>query len=109
MTAHVSGTHVRIAAREGKGERVVLDVGPENDALGERVDGRGRGSRTLQLASGQGALADVADGDAASFRRAAGPHARMIRVVRSCAELFATRLLIWSREIAVSVPPAVKV
>jgi hypothetical protein len=82
MTAHVSGTHVRIAAREGKGERVVLDVGPENDALGERVDGRGRGSRTLQLASGQGALADVADGDAASFRRAAGPHARMIRVVQ---------------------------
>ena len=70
MTAHVSGAHVRIAAREGKGERVVLDVGTENDALGEGVDGRGRRSRTLQLASGQVALADVADVNAAAFRRA---------------------------------------
>ena len=59
--AYVGSAHVRIAAREGKGERVVLDVGSKNDALGEGVDGSGRRSRTLQLASGQITLADVAD------------------------------------------------
>ena len=68
--AYVDSAHVRIAAREGKGERVVLDVGTENDALGEGVDGSGRRSRTLQLASGQIALADVADVNTAAFRRA---------------------------------------
>ena len=69
--AYVRSAHVRIAAREGKGERVILDVGTENDALGEGVDGGGRRSRTLQLASGQVALADVTDVNAALFRRAA--------------------------------------
>src|ERR1700722_15424117 len=78
----VTGRHGRIMARDGEGERVVLDVGSENDALGERVNRRGRRSRTLQLARGQGALADVADVDSAGFRRAAAPHAGMIRVVQ---------------------------
>src|ERR1700743_2766945 len=78
----VTSRHGRVMTRDGRGERVVLDVGSENDALGERVDGRGRRSRTLQLASGQGALADVADADATLLRRAAAPHARMIRVVQ---------------------------
>ena len=81
MAAGVDSAHVRIAAREGKGERVVLDVGPENDALGERVDGRGRRSRTLQLPGGQVALADVADVNTAGFRRATAVDRRIIRVV----------------------------
>jgi hypothetical protein len=80
MTAHVTGTHVRIAAREREGERVVLNVGPENDALGERVHIGGCGSGALQFASGQGALADVADGDAAGFRGAAAADRRTIRI-----------------------------
>ena len=78
--AYVRSAHVRIAAREGKGERVVLDVGAENDALGEGVDGSGRRSRTLQLASGQITLADVADMNPAAFRRATARDRRIIRV-----------------------------
>ena len=78
--ASVSGRHGRIVARDGKRERVVLDVGPENDALGEGVDGGSRRSRPLQLASGQITLADVSDVDVAAFRRAAIADMRAIRI-----------------------------
>jgi hypothetical protein len=80
--AYVGSAHVRIAAREGKGERVVLDVGSENDALGERVHSSGRRGGALQLARRQRALADISDVDVAIFPRAAAGHARVIRVVQ---------------------------
>src|SRR5580704_3120567 len=79
---HVADGHVRIAAGDGEGERVVLDVGPENDALGEGVDGSRRRSRALQLAGRQVTLADVTDVNAAAFRGAAAADRRAIRVVQ---------------------------
>src|ERR1700722_4919370 len=78
--AGVASRHGRFMAGDGEGERVVLDVGSENDALGERVNRGGRRSRTLQLASGQITLADVADGDAAGFRGATVADRRAIRI-----------------------------
>src|ERR1700733_11488982 len=65
---------------DGEGERVVLDVGPENDALGEGVGGRGRRGGALQLARRKRALGDVADFDAAPLRRAAIADMRAIRI-----------------------------
>jgi hypothetical protein len=35
----VTSRHGRIVARDDEGERIVLDVGPENDALGEGATG----------------------------------------------------------------------
>jgi hypothetical protein len=42
VTVNVAARHLRglIVASDVHGERVVLQVGPENDALGERVDRR---------------------------------------------------------------------
>jgi len=78
--ASVSSRHGRIVTRDGEGERVVLDVGPENDALGEGVGGRGRRGGALQLARRKRALGDVADFDAATLRRAAIADMRAIRI-----------------------------
>jgi hypothetical protein len=76
----VTGRHGRIVTRDGEGERVVLDVGPENNALGECVHIGGRRGGALQFARRQRALGDVADGDAALFRRAAVADMRAVRI-----------------------------
>jgi hypothetical protein len=77
----VASRHGRIVTHDAEGERVVLDIGPKNDALGEGVHIGGRRSASLQFARRQRALGDVADIDAALFRRTTARDRRPIRVV----------------------------
>ena len=73
--------NVRVVTSDGRREGVVLQVGPENNALGERIGGRAGRRVGRERASRQIALVDAAiDGGVTAIVRG-GPSRRIIRVV----------------------------